>query len=170
LPRPLELLVGGWKTAGVWTVHDGFPLAFVMANGGTPIPTYGQQRPNLVGTHKFAGGSDGNWTLDYFADPTVFQDPGPYTLGNAARTISSVRSPFFVSANMSLAKEFALSTSHEEMKLELRMDAQNAFNHPVFGTPNTSVSNVVGQPGDFGSITYTAVGPRQLQLSLKFSF
>jgi len=170
LPRQLELIVGGWKTAGVWTVHDGFPLAFIMAGGGTPIPTYGQQRPNLTGTPRRAGGGDGNWTLDYFADPTVFADPGPYTLGNMARTSAAVRSPFFVSANMSLAKEFTLSTSHEAMKLELRMDAQNAFNHPVFGTPNTFVSGAVGQPGDFGSITYTAVGPRQLQLSLKFSF
>jgi hypothetical protein len=51
------------------------------------------------------------------------------------------------------------------MKLELRLEAQNAFNHPVFGTPDT----FVGDP-NFGVISYMNVGPRQCQLALKFSF
>jgi hypothetical protein len=51
------------------------------------------------------------------------------------------------------------------MKLELRLEAQNAFNHPVFGTPDT----IVGDP-NFGVISYTSVGPRQCQLALKFMF
>ena len=60
---------------------------------------------------------------------------------------------------------FPLSASHESMKLELRLEAENAFNHPVFGTPDT----YVGDP-NFGVINYTAVGPRQGQLALKFYF
>ncbi|MGH9454206.1 MAG: TonB-dependent receptor domain-containing protein, partial [Terriglobia bacterium] len=39
MPRPLELILGGWKTAGVWAMNDGFPLAFTTENGGTPIWT-----------------------------------------------------------------------------------------------------------------------------------
>jgi hypothetical protein len=35
----------------------------------------------------------------------------------------------------------------------------------VFGTPNTSVDD-----GNFGKITYTSVGPRQMQLAVKFNF
>jgi hypothetical protein len=165
MPRPLELLIGGWKTAGVWTIHDGFPLAFIVENGGTPIPTYGQQRPDLTGTPERTGGSDGNWVNNYFANPDVFQIPAPYTLGNASRTLSSVRSPFFFSANLSVSKQFGLSAKHEAMNLELRLEAENAFNHPVFGTPDTTV----GDP-TFGQINYTAVGPRQCQLALKFNF
>ncbi len=165
MPRPLELLIGGWKTAGVWTIHDGFPLAFITSNGGTPIPTYGQQRPDLTGTPKRTGGSDGNWVYNYFANPDVFQIPAAYTLGNAARTLSSIRSPFFFSANLSILKEFSLSNKYESMKLELRLEAENAFNHPVFGTPNTTVGDQ-----NFGIINYLAVGPRQCQLALKFSF
>ena len=165
MPRPLELLIGGWKTAGVWTIHDGFPLAFTISGGGTPIPTYGQQRPNIIGTPKRTGGNDGNWINNYFANPDVFQLPAPYTLGNAARTLSSIRSPFFFSTNLSIGKDFALSERYEAMKLELRLEAENAFNHPVFGTPNTTV----GDP-NFGIINYTTVGPRQCQLALKFNF
>jgi hypothetical protein len=165
MPRALDFIVGGWKTAGVWTIHDGFPMQFVVTNGGTPIWTYGAQRPNLVGTPEFAGGSDGNWINQYFANPNVFQAPAPYTLGTAPRTVGSVRTPFFFTTNLSLIKQFAVVPKHEEMKLELRLEAQNAFNHPVFGTPDTNV----GDP-NFGAINYTAVGARQCQLALKFYF
>jgi hypothetical protein len=165
MPRPLELVLGGWKTAGVWTIHDGFPLAFIIDGGGTPIPTYGAQRPNLTGTPKRSGEPKSSWVNQYFANPGVFTTPDTYTLGNAPRAIGSVRSPFFFSTNLSVGKEFRLSTSHEEMKLELRLEADNAFNHPVFGTPNTFVNSQT-----FGQIGYTAVGPRQGQLVLKFSF
>ena len=165
MPRALDLIVGGWKTAGVWSIHEGFPLQFMVANGGTPIWTYGPQRPNLVGTPEFSGGAESNWINNYFANPNVFQAPDPYTLGNAPRTVGSVRSPFFFNTNLSILKEFGLSASHEQMKLELRLEAQNAFNHPVFGTPDT----IVGDP-NFGVISYTSVGPRQCQLALKFMF
>ncbi|MGH9437320.1 MAG: hypothetical protein ACRD22_05330 [Terriglobia bacterium] len=165
MPRPLEMILGGWRTAGVWTMQSGYPLAFIVENGGTPILTYPQQRPNLTGTPSRTGGPDGNWVSNYFANPNIFQTPPAYTLGNAPRTDGDVRSPFFFAANLSIAKDFVLSQKHEGMKLELRMDAENAFNHPVFGTPDT----IVGDP-QFGVINYTAVGPRQVQLSLKFSF
>jgi len=62
MPRALDLVVGGWKTAGVWTIHDGFPLQFTVSNGGTPIWTYGAQRPDVSGTpqaHRRIG-----WQLD----------------------------------------------------------------------------------------------------------
>jgi hypothetical protein len=78
-----------------------------------------------------------------------------------------VRSPFTFTNNLSILKDFALSQSHEALKLELRLEAENAFNHPVFGTPDT----YVGDP-NFGVINYTAasIPPRQCQLALKFYF
>src|SRR5215469_7803735 len=50
---------------------------------------------------------------------------------------------------------------------ELRVPprARNAFNHPVFVTPNTSVDDP-----NFGTVTYTSVGPREVQLGFKFNF
>jgi hypothetical protein len=51
------------------------------------------------------------------------------------------------------------------MNLELRIETQNAFNHPVFATPNTSVDDQ-----NFGKITSSAVGPREVQLAVKFNF
>ena len=163
MPRFLDLLIGGWQTNGVWTIQDGRPLSFTTSDGGVPIPTYGAQRPNINGTLKKNNGSD--WINNYFANPDIFSIPDPYTLGNTPRALGTVRSPFFFTCNLSVNKEFGLSSKYEAMKLQLRLEAENAFNHPVFGTPDTAV----GDPS-FGTISYTAIGPRQVQLALKFSF
>ena len=159
MPRWAEAIIGGWKTNGIWRIADGRPLTFTVADGNA-LPTYGTQRPNIVGTPRRNHGSD--WVDNYFVDNTVFQRPDDFTLGDAPRALGSVRSPWSFTTNLSLGKQFSL---REEMKLEFRIEAKNAFNHPVFGTPNTSVDDQ-----NFGKIFYTSVGPRELQLALKFSF
>lgn len=164
-PRLIDLVLGGWKTAGVWSLRSGFPLQFTVENGGSPIWTYGPQRPNIVGTPRRSGGPDSNWINNYFANPAVFQIPSAYTLGDTPRAIGSIRSPFSLTNNASIMKDFGLSSSHKEMQFEVRLEAENALNHPIFGTPDT----IVGDP-DFGVISYTGVGPRQCQLALKLYF
>jgi hypothetical protein len=159
MPRWADLLIGGWKTNGIWRIADGRPLTFTV-NDGVPIPTYGTQRPNLVGTPKRNHGSD--WVDNYFVDNSVFQRPDDFTLGDAPRALGSVRSPWSFTTDLSLGKQFAI---REAMNVEIRLEAKNAFNHPVFGTPNTSVDDP-----SFGQITYTSVGPRELQLGFKFNF
>jgi hypothetical protein len=171
MPRALDLLIGGWKTNGIWQIADGRPLPITVSNGGTPIPTYGSQRPNLVGTPKRNYGAD--WVDNFFSNPQVFQQPAPFTLGNMSRTISSVRSPLWFSSDLSVAKQFLLSSVHEGINLEVRLEAQNAFNHPVFsmGSPGPYGSSTmnVGDPS-FGVISSTANGPRQMQLAAKITF
>jgi len=159
MPRWAEAIIGGWKTNGIWRIADGRPLAFTVADGN-PLPTYGTQRPNIVGTPRRNHSSD--WVDNYLVDNTVFQRPDDFTLGDAPRALGSVRSPSSFTTNLSLGKQFKL---REEMNLEFRLEAKNAFNHPVFGTPNTSVDDQ-----NFGKIFYTSVGPREVQLALKFSF
>ncbi|MBZ5650801.1 MAG: TonB-dependent receptor [Acidobacteriia bacterium] len=160
MPRWADMIIGGWKTNGIWRISDGRPLPFFLDDGGQPLPTYGSQRPDLVGTPKRNHGSD--WVDNYFADNNVFQRPAPYTLGNARRTLGSVRSPRSFTANLSVGKQFQI---REELNFEFRVEAKNAFNHPVFGTPDTSVGD-----DTFGTISYTSVGPREIQLGFKFNF
>jgi hypothetical protein len=135
-----------------------------FVDDGVPIPTYGndawQLRPNIVGTPKRNSGSD--WVDNYFADNSVFQRPADYTLGNAPRTLGGVRSPWQFTTDLSLGKQFPV---REQMNLEIRVEAKNAFNHPVFQAPNTSVDDP-----SFGTIGGTAIGPREVQLGLKFNF
>ena len=160
MPRWADLIIGGWKTNGIWRIADGRPLSFFLDDGGQPLPTYGSQRPDLVGTPRRNHGSD--WIDNYFVDPGVFQVPAPFALGNAPRAIGSVRSPWSFTTNLSLGKQFQI---REEMNFEFRVEAQNALNHPVFGTPDTNVGD-----DTFGTISYTTVGPRQVQLGFKFNF
>ena len=54
---------------------------------------------------------------------------------------------------------------HERFSFEMGADFYNAFNHPLFGAPNTSVTNAA-----FGTITSQANSPRWIMLNgiLKF--
>jgi hypothetical protein len=171
MPRWADGIIGGWKTNGIWEIHSGFPLQFFVSGGGVPLPTYGPQRPNFVGKPKRAHGSESVWVNNYFANAgntlpnSAIQTPAPFTLGNAPRTTGDIRSVRSFSSDLSIAKEFLLSPVHEGIRLELRLEAQNAFNHPVFGTPDTGIGD-----GNFGVISNLSVGPRQGQLVLKIMF
>jgi hypothetical protein len=88
--------------------------------------------------------------------------PDDFTLGNAPRAFGNIRTPWQFSTNLSLGKQFAI---REEMNVEVRIEAQNALNHPVFQGPNTQVDD-----SGFGKITSTSIGPRQVQLAIKFNF
>jgi hypothetical protein len=160
MPRWAEAVIGGWKTNGIWRIADGRPLTFTLADGN-PIPTYGAVRPNISGTPKRNHGAD--WVDNYFVDTTIFSRPPDFTLGNAPRALGSIRSPWSFTTNLSLSKQFPI---REEMFFEVRLEARNAFNHPVFGTPDTTVDD-----GSFGKILSTSGnGPREMQLAVKFSF
>ncbi len=159
MPRALEAIVGGWKTNGLWRMSAGRPLTMTLADG-TSLPTYGSQRPNIVGTPRRNHGTD--WIDNFFVDNSVFQKPPQFTIGDAPRAIGSVRTPWAFGVDLSLSKQFVV---HEEMNFEVRIEARNAFNHPVFSGPNTSVDD----PG-FGTITQMSNTPREVQLALKFNF
>jgi Carboxypeptidase regulatory-like domain/TonB dependent receptor len=159
MPRWANGILGGWKTNGIWRIADGRPLTFGLADG-TSLPTYGSQRPNLVGKPQRNHGAD--WMFNYFTDNSVLQQPAPFTLGNSPRAYGGVRSPWTFTSDLSVGKQFQV---REEMNFEFRIEAQNAFNHPVFGTPDTTVDDP-----SFGQIGYTSVGARQVQLAVKFNF
>jgi hypothetical protein len=161
MPRWAEAVIGGWKTNGIWRIADGRPLTFTLADGNA-IPTYGAMRPNISGTPKRNHGSD--WVDNYFADDSIFSRPPDFTLGNAPRAEGSIRSPWSFTTNLSINKQFPI---REEMFVEVRLEARNALNHPVFGTPDTTVDDT----GNFGKIFNTSGnGPREMQLAVKFSF
>jgi hypothetical protein len=105
------------------------------------------------------------WINSYFANPDAFAKPDAYVLNNAPRATGLVRSPKAINANLSAEKEFSLAYVHQGMKLELRLEAQNAFNHPIFGTPDTIVDD-----DNFGIINYTSNAARQVQLGMKVTF
>jgi hypothetical protein len=165
MPAVLDGILGGWKTNGVWRISYGRPLPFFTYDG-ISLPTYGGQRPNIVGRPLRTKGPDSVWINQYFINPkAVFQLPPIYKFGNAPRATGMIRTPTAFNSNLSVEKEFSLSKFQEGMTFELRLEAENALNHPVFGTPDTSVDDP-----NFGVINYTSNGPRQVQLGGKVNF
>lgn len=172
----LDLIIGGWQTNGIVRVTAGRPIIPLLLNTN-PIPTFGQ-RPGLTGTLQRASGSPGRFTdpgTSYFGnasfDPAqgdnvgVLVDIGasaPFTLGNAPRTITSVRQPGSRDTSMSMFKEFPLTSLREGMHLEFRVESFNTFNHPTFAGPDATVGS-----SNFGVITSTISHARELQLALK---
>jgi hypothetical protein len=171
MPGWANAVIGGWKTNGIWRIADGRPMTFFLADG-IPLPTYAGQRPTLLGkptrTH-------GDWVDQYFANSSscaapasagcIFERTPNFTLSNAPRAYGGLRTPQSFTTDLSLAKVISLARVREEMNLELRIEARNAFNHPVFGTPDTTVDDP-----SFGQISYTSQGPREIQLAIKFNF
>jgi hypothetical protein len=169
MPGVLDAVVGGWKTNGVWRFSDGLPLQMTTSDG-TALPTYGAQRPNLVGKTKRA--SKSQWVQTgsanvqgYFTNPNAFKTPDIYKLGNTPRATALLRTPSSWNANLSMEKNFSLERLRKGMDMEVRIEAQNAFNHPIFGVPDLSVDDP-----SFGQISSTANGPREVQIGAKISF
>ncbi|HKU24006.1 MAG TPA: carboxypeptidase regulatory-like domain-containing protein [Candidatus Sulfotelmatobacter sp.] len=190
MPRALDAIVGGWRTNGIWQIASGRPLTLAVAGGGTPIPTYGAQRPNMIGRlrrnyRSRTDPSGHDWVDQFFADPNsaptasnpvgdILNVPAPYTLGDSPRATADVRTPLLFACDMSLIKDFLLSNVHEGIHLELRLEAQNAFNHPTFSVASPNYGGYgtqgVGDP-TFGMLTQMSpIGPRQGQLAVKISF
>jgi hypothetical protein len=163
MPGWAEAVIGGWKTNGIWRIADGRPMPFFCADC-IPLPTYAGQRPLLVGKPKR---NPGDWVDQYFADTSsdVFQRTPNFTLSNTPRAYGGLRTPWSFTTDLSVAKLISLARVREEMNLELRFEARNALNHPVFGTPDSTVDDP-----SFGQISYTSQLPREIQLALKFNF
>jgi len=162
--RLLDAAVGGWSVSTLITEQSGQPLAIPMAN---PQLMDGNQRPNVT----CAGGtgiSNGKGALDQLPVLNVncFASPGDQMPGNAPRYFSGLRTDGIHNFDVNIFKEF---TPKEGMKLQIRAEFFNFFNHPRFAPPDTA-----WDPGDtqFGIISSTAAGylPRRVQFGARFEF
>ena len=148
-------LLGQWQVNGVMTLSSGSPLQ-MLTTGNTSFSFGGGQRPDSTGQDARLD----NPTLDRWFDTSAFRLPAQYTFGNVGRMHPNLRSDFVEMLDLSVFKRF--NVFRERVALELRGESYNAFNHPVFGSPNTTVGNA-----QFGRVTGTANAPRQTQFALK---
>jgi len=99
-------------------------------------------------------------TKSQWINPAAFVTPDQYTFGDTPR--NSLRTEPNKSLDASLFREFPVS---EAIRLQLRLDAFNSFNHPVWGVPNNCQNCQ-----NFGVVTSTVNNARQMQLSGKIVF
>jgi hypothetical protein len=157
--RLVDALLGGYQFNGIFSAHNGTPLAF-SANNVANIFNPGE-RPNWNGQNASLGGSVESRLNKYF-NTANFSQPAIYTFGNMSRTSGYLRNPGLINLDASLFKQFAVT---EKIKLELRGEVFNVSNTPAFSGPDVGVSDAT-----FGAITSQANSPRQIQVAAKILF
>jgi hypothetical protein len=158
--RALDLAVGGWQLSMFNTYQAGFPLSFGFA-GGT-FPSGMSPRASVIGDPtEGAEGPHGERLNGYF-NAAAFVRPADFTPGNLAPRVHSVRSPGMNNVNITASKDV---TVVEGATVQFRASAYNALNHPVFGSPNTTVGNA-----SFGQISSQANISRQIEFGLRVTF
>jgi carboxypeptidase family protein len=163
----VDAAFGNWQLNGIYRWDTGLPLILYL-NGGTSVPTFGNQRPDLNAplerASNWSPSSGGTSFFSCGACATEATKPAPYALGTAPRVLPNIRAPGTNNFSMSIFKEFPLQF-REGANLQFRAETFNTFNHVQFGAPNTTVDG-----GAFGEITGQANSPRILQLALKLYF
>ena len=184
MPLILDEIVGGWKIGMTGVAYSGFPVNISAANNSS---TNGNsQRANHYFKMKIANRSNSHWfgtdpsavpctvagaTLNSLGAPCAYGQPALGTFGTARP--SSERAPSFQTYGASVMKDF---TVWHEQKINFRTDVDNLFNSAYLGNPvnnvtSSSFGDIQGQTGAPGaSNAPIRSGPRQLQLSLKYSF
>jgi Carboxypeptidase regulatory-like domain/TonB-dependent Receptor Plug Domain len=179
----VQLTAGGWEYSGVTQFWGGTPCLSgnspsndgcdLSSSGNLGNGGFGHIRPDYLGgkilashTHNVPAGQSPQWY-----NPGVFASPANGTFGDFHR--NSIYGPGIDNWNMSIFKNFILT---ESVRVQLRFEGYNVFNHTQWGNINTGLSApTAGTPfsgsnaGSSGQIT-SVRDPRQLQLGGKFYF
>ena len=171
-----DAVLGGWQASGDFEALSGVPFTVVMnnpSNDGSLGATDGNGQaalyPNLASSGNPASGGH---SIKQWYNQLAYTAPAANTFGTNPR--NSLTGPDFVLFDFSMAKSWSMP-GWESGKLQLRLDAQNVFNHPAFRnpsnklnpnalatqTPDPSVGQITGTDGNYG---------RTIQLSGRFSF
>jgi hypothetical protein len=189
----MKWLTNGWEMSGVVTLSTGMPFTPIDYSNYNNTGEY-YERPDLVGNPWAGTSSPANFlNLSAFAascnwnstvggcDPTT---PN-YHFGTSPR--NGFSGPHYRNFDLSFFKDTKIT---ERVAVKLGADFFNVFNHPNFGNPLYPGFNVLwgnngvaanGQGIGFLPLTVTpdvgatdpflgGGGPRDLQLSLRFSF
>jgi hypothetical protein len=181
-------IIGGWQVQGVYQVQSGQPLSF---NPGTTSPLYiGPGDPSNSGWGRpgFKANSNnltaqGNWfNTAYWSTKTapagsptsgIFPNitPNQYQLRALPIRFDALRADFLHQFDAAVQRNFSLSRLYESASIQIRLDAINALNHPVYGgsgTNNTPVTDWTS--GTFGQVTAQTNQPRIYQFEAFIRF
>jgi hypothetical protein len=139
-------------------MQSGMPLQVNQAGGAI---WDGTQRPNLIGDPSTTGRVQDR--LNGYFNRAAFSQPAADVPGSAPRNLN-YRGPGIKTLDAALLKSIAVKEGH---RIEIRLEATNFTNTPMFGDPALNFGAV-----DFGQITglRNGVGPRNMQFGLKYYF
>ncbi|MGH9739773.1 MAG: carboxypeptidase regulatory-like domain-containing protein [Candidatus Acidiferrales bacterium] len=166
-------VLSGWGVSGVTTAQSGLPFTLTDSRGGGAwgsSASRAQFCPGMGRSNVFSSGSlisrlNGYFNKSAFCAPPLVADATP---GDSGATdfgntpIVAGYGPGQFNWDIAFSKR---TTVTESSYFEFTVQFFNAFNHPQFSNPNTTASS-----GAFGVISSTTVGPRIIQLGLKYEF
>ncbi|HBY63340.1 MAG TPA: TonB-dependent receptor, partial [Solibacterales bacterium] len=156
----MDYFVGGWSINAISIYQSGFPLQIRQNANLNSVIGASSQRPNATGLSPATEGSLSQ-RIDSYINPAAFSQAPQFTFGNLGRTLS-LRGPGQANWDLSVFKTVNVM---ERFKVQFRAEALNAFNTPLFRSPNTAWGN-----SQFGRITSQANFPRMIQLGARFFF
>lgn len=199
LPGPLNQILGGWTITAIFNYQSGEPFSVNAGNATSgiglttasthvtradiigPKPKTGLFHvPNVIGPVVFdAKGFDPATNCIETANGGKFCIPPPGKNGNQGRNIFN--SPSYWNLDLGILKQFQIS---ERVRMQLRAEFFNAFNHTNFDNPRNASSGspainslLFGQTccsasstPSSATIIATGEAPRVIQLALKLSF
>jgi hypothetical protein len=192
-----QRVTDGWGLNGIVTVQSGQPFQLnYNAEDDFDGSGEGFARPDVVGPIHYSSDPAKFLDLTSFAIPCTYPAaggtgfansciPGTRHFGNEGR--NSLIGPHFRQFDFSIFKDTAIT---ERIKLELRFEAYNLFNHPNFANPylplfiaDPAVNGISPNGRSIGAFRLTATGdvgigypflgsggPRGLQIAAKISF
>lgn len=172
----VDALVGGWAVAGISTWNPkGTPVQVpsVLGDGGNQVPGAALRWSFANKSFRKSGASNQNalvingaWANTSGAgvlNASAFVRTPDYSLANSPVYFANLRNPGSFFTDASILKKFYMS-DNKARYFELRLEAQNIFNHPVFG-------NIITDPNSptFGGIN-GKTGQRVMQAGARFFF
>jgi hypothetical protein len=163
-------IIGGWQIQGTYVFQSGFPVRFAndaFYKGGK-IAVDSPTVEKWFNASAFTSVVGGNPTCGAFATANANCATPVDHLRTLPFFFSDVRSDPINNADLGLRKDIHL---RENMKIQLRMEFINAFNHPLL---NTGTASIIVSPGSatFGTVVASNQQnyARRAQLMAKFIF
>lgn len=151
-------ILEGWQLNWVGTLQTGSVLS-VTSSVNTTQSQGGGQRPDSTGrSAKLEGPTKDR--LGRYLDTSQFTAAAPYQFGNLSRSLPDVLGPGLHNWDISVIKDTRL---RENLRLQIRCEAFNIWNHPAFGNPGTSFGNA--SFGRINEMANRANPARQIQLA-----
>ncbi len=155
----LDAALGQWQVNGILTLSSGMPMGFAVPQN-TSFSYGGNQRPDVTGVNAELSSSER--TLQRWFDTRQFSQAKEFTFGTIGRIHPNIRADGFEHLDFSIFKMFRI---RERARIELRGEAFNVMNHPLFGQPGTTVNTPL-----FGVVNGQENPPRQIQLGIKIIY
>jgi hypothetical protein len=190
--RAGKAILGGWAVDGLVRATSAPPINIFLRGISPVLGRYTAQADIVAGQPYWI--ADPTQPSGQALNPAAFASPSVGQTGNFPR--NGLRSPYSLNqTDLALRRQFSLT---ERVKLDLRAEYFNVFNHPMFGSPGSQCNpdSLWGSPGGtvrsaFGKVCpgtsttnidvslgfggqqsalYAVGGPRSAQFTAKLHF